>query len=610
MAAASASGIRAGAAYVELSLRDNKLMAGLAKVSAKLKAFGGSISSIGKSMFALSAGGLAAFAGAAKLFADMGSKLNDMSERTGFSVEALSELSFAAEQSGASMEDLDSAIGKMQKTIAGADEESQKAVEALGALEIQVEDLQNLAPEDQFTKMSEAIADIDDPAKRTAAAMEVFGKAGRKLIPMMKDLEALRKGARDSGLVFTREDAEKADAFGDKLDGLWSMFKRGIALIGGGMVPMFDALANVIGGAFRGAITWLRENQELVKIIGVATAALAAFSLAVKIVGSVLSGVGVVLGIVGSAISALVGIVGFILTPLGAITAALVGIGIHIATTSDTIKDSFNVIGDTARTAFAGIMDSIKANDWGQALKIAGIGLKIVWKEIIGVLEQLWDGFIGWLEDRWEAIKTHFDMGGTNAKAMALKQAWANPVVRDGLIDAMPEFAGVERFEDIDARAEEINRLIDAKEEDDKAQRKAKRAAKLKKEVLDPLAAERKGLQGQLDDEVAKAAGKRLFMDAGGLSGLLAGGAFAGVKALPPAMNPGMAARIEGGAQALRKRVGEVRGTFESNQSVLGRIGFGQDKVDEEQLKVQKEMDKKLGKVAAAAAAGGIAFWK
>ncbi len=35
--------------------------------------------------------------GAAKAFADMGSDLVDMSQRTGISVEALSELGFAAE---------------------------------------------------------------------------------------------------------------------------------------------------------------------------------------------------------------------------------------------------------------------------------------------------------------------------------------------------------------------------------------------------------------------------------------------------------------------------------------------------------------------------------
>ena len=89
---ASAAGIRAGAAYVELFVQDNRLTRGLAAAAAKLKAFGAGITGLGTQLLGIGVALATPFALAAKLFADMGSELVDMSQRTGVSVEALSEL--------------------------------------------------------------------------------------------------------------------------------------------------------------------------------------------------------------------------------------------------------------------------------------------------------------------------------------------------------------------------------------------------------------------------------------------------------------------------------------------------------------------------------------
>jgi len=100
------SGIRAGAAYVELYTKDSRMVKGLQAAEKKLKAFGEGITSIGTRLAGLGAGVVTPLIGAAKVFSDMGGDLADMSQRTGVSVEALSELGFAAEQSGSDMETL------------------------------------------------------------------------------------------------------------------------------------------------------------------------------------------------------------------------------------------------------------------------------------------------------------------------------------------------------------------------------------------------------------------------------------------------------------------------------------------------------------------------
>jgi hypothetical protein len=85
--ASLAQAIRAGSAYVELALRD-KLSAGLDAAGRKLKSWGAGITSIGVRVAAVGGGITAVFGAALSHFIETGSALNDMSDRTGVSVEA------------------------------------------------------------------------------------------------------------------------------------------------------------------------------------------------------------------------------------------------------------------------------------------------------------------------------------------------------------------------------------------------------------------------------------------------------------------------------------------------------------------------------------------
>ena len=78
---------------------------------------------------------LAGFAvGAVKSFLETGEALDKMSKRTGFSVEALGELKFAAEQSGSSIESIEKATKKMSAVIFDAGDGMKSAEEALASL--------------------------------------------------------------------------------------------------------------------------------------------------------------------------------------------------------------------------------------------------------------------------------------------------------------------------------------------------------------------------------------------------------------------------------------------------------------------------------------------
>src|SRR3954467_12007976 len=119
---AESGGIRAGKAFVELFLKNN-LEKPLNVIAGRLKAFGQGVTDIGKRAAAMGAAITAPLIAAAKLSADSGAALYDMSKRTGLSAETLSTFGYVADQTGASLDTVEGAVRRMQKSIAGLADE-------------------------------------------------------------------------------------------------------------------------------------------------------------------------------------------------------------------------------------------------------------------------------------------------------------------------------------------------------------------------------------------------------------------------------------------------------------------------------------------------------
>jgi hypothetical protein len=114
---AKSTSIRAGRAFVELFADDSKLVRGLRRAEQKLKAFGDSIRNLGLKMVGVGSAILAPLAASAKLFGSYGDSVAKMARRTGLSVAALSELQFAAGQSGVEVSELENGLRRMQRMI-------------------------------------------------------------------------------------------------------------------------------------------------------------------------------------------------------------------------------------------------------------------------------------------------------------------------------------------------------------------------------------------------------------------------------------------------------------------------------------------------------------
>lgn len=305
--AGNAQGIRAGQAFVEIFADDSKLARGLKQAQARLKTFADGVKAAGTPMLKFGAMLGGPIIAAAKSFAEAGEGLNTMSKRTGVTVEALSELKYAASQSDVSMEAFETGIKKMQKALGEAQQGSAGATQALAQLGLTVSDLQGKAPEQQFKMLASQLAQVEDPSRRAALAMELFGKSGTDLLPLMEKggagIEELQKEARRLGLTMTTESAQSADDFSKAMKEMWASISSATKSVGAAVAPVLKDVAKWIGDAALTARAWIKDHKELVVTALKVAAAVAGIGLALVGIGKIVGVVSTMIGLVRTAIT-------------------------------------------------------------------------------------------------------------------------------------------------------------------------------------------------------------------------------------------------------------------------------------------------------------------
>lgn len=273
--------IEAGRAFVRGSFDGTAIEKGLRRTQQKLRAFGEGVSAVGKTMGLAGASVAAPMLAATVAFARAGAELEDVAKRTGISATALSELKYAAEQSGAGLGEVESAVRTLQKRLPNLGP-------ALDSLGLSLEQLLALSPERQFELLAERIAAVADPSQRAALAMQVFGRAGAALLPMMGEMNRLRQEARDLGFALTPEDAKAADAFDDALARAKSAVEAVVRAVGAGLAPTLTTLVDRLVGAAKGAVAFLTTHKEIVLVVGGVAAAVTGLGAALFTAGNVI----------------------------------------------------------------------------------------------------------------------------------------------------------------------------------------------------------------------------------------------------------------------------------------------------------------------------------
>ncbi len=189
---------------------------------------------------------------------EFGSKLHDLSQEVGVAVEPLQQLAFAGEQSGVGIDAMAGALGRVTKNAHEAIGGNKDLKKAFGAVGLKVEDLRGMKADQILQRISDKFRSMPDGPEKTALAMELMGKTGKSMIPVLnEDLRKLREEFIATGAQISGRQAAAFDEFGDNMGVLQ---KRMFGL----KVQIVSAILPALTKLMSRFQNWLDQNRELI----------------------------------------------------------------------------------------------------------------------------------------------------------------------------------------------------------------------------------------------------------------------------------------------------------------------------------------------------------
>jgi hypothetical protein len=239
-----------GSLTVSLAARTDKFVKGLGSARLSLNKFVAAASkmAVGAAIGAVAAGMAALGLATRNAFREMDA-VGKQADRIGIMTESLVSLRRASKRAGASQQELDSALERMNRTTGMAIQRNGAAIRAFENLGISIDQLIHMPTERRIGAISDALSNIEHPALRAAAAADIFGMRSRNVINLLMQgsgaLDDARRRADQLGITFNRIEARKIEMANDAWDEM-SIALQGvgnqIALV---LSPLFAKLGEI-----------------------------------------------------------------------------------------------------------------------------------------------------------------------------------------------------------------------------------------------------------------------------------------------------------------------------------------------------------------------------
>lgn len=408
MAGNNSKGVRAGRAFVELFLEDNRLYRGLSLAKAKLQAFGASMAAIGVRAAAVGGAMLAPLTKAATDAATRGRDITALADRFGLTAESVSTLAGAFDLVGASGEEFAGVMDGIAAKVKHAADANDELIQGLRGLNGR--QLLNMPLDKQLDAIAAKFGTIKNPIDQATVAQELFGASGLKLLPYLKDgakgFARLKDEAVKAGAVMSGADARAGSDATKALNTIWVELKNTIVAVGSALLPTSDMTKDFttrVREAFSEARKWISENRGAIVVIAKLAAGLVAGGVA-------LIAFNAALGIGFGILSTIGTVIGALLSPLGIATAAVVGLTAAFLTQTETgrkmcadLGNAFTGMGQTFRETWGGVVERVKAGDLQGAFAIVAAGVKTLWAQLMLALRKGWNDFMKWTVDALRA---------------------------------------------------------------------------------------------------------------------------------------------------------------------------------------------------------------
>lgn len=202
----------------------------------------------------------------AKAGLEYASSLGEVASQLGVTTKALQEYRYAASQAGIEQGEMDQALSQLTRRLGDAAQGSKSINAAFDRLGVSIRDANGhvIDAGDAIPLIADGLQKIESPAERAAILVDLFGKAGQKLAPLLEGGSAgvndLREAAQKLGIVLSEKQIQDADETADKLSALKQVLEAKIA--GAvtdntqSILDLVDALTKLVEYAGKAAKAW------------------------------------------------------------------------------------------------------------------------------------------------------------------------------------------------------------------------------------------------------------------------------------------------------------------------------------------------------------------
>lgn len=330
-------------------------------------------------------------------------KLGEMSQQLGVNVEALQQLGYAAELSDSSLEELGGSIKFLSRNAADAAKGGKTQAAAFKSVGVNAKDLVkgSLKLDDALMTIADRFKAMPDGANKTALSMQLFGRSGLKMIPMLNEgregLAALRKEFTETGAQLDGGTVESMKKFADDQIRLKTVMAGLRNQVVSALMPALMSLLDTLRA-------WVADNRELLKAgLDVAIKALTIAATALGTAFAVLVDIGKFLWENNSILIAIMLVLGAVMIKVAAaaIAAWLAAAGpiVLIIAAVALLIAIFRRIGPTIIKVFR------KALQWVRAAFRAWVhSVKDAFNRVTGFFKGIANGIAQAFSDAWDAV--------------------------------------------------------------------------------------------------------------------------------------------------------------------------------------------------------------
>jgi hypothetical protein len=380
-----------GALRVNLGLDSAQFTRGARQAQSTMQQLGRRMQQVGAAISVVGTGVALALRGQVNAM----DELAKASLRVGVPVEALSQLQYAAELSDVSLSDLQTSMQRLSRAMV----EDAAAFEAVGiAVRDSAGEMRPVM--DVFQDLSDRLAEMPEGAERTSLAMDLMGRSGANMIPLMAGgaaaIREMMEEADRLGLTVSGDTAAAAVAFNDNMTRLRRTFTGVTRVISAELVPILESLSAMLVGA-----------AEIFQNLSPTTRRFAAAIAGITVV------VGPLTVAAGLLVVALAGISAPVLAVIAAITAlsaVVIALWPHFVTLKDAltalvsdgveaVSTAFNSMRETLETATTNAVQAVQTRFNELVQYFAELPARFM-EFGRNIITGLWDG----LRESWDSF--------------------------------------------------------------------------------------------------------------------------------------------------------------------------------------------------------------